>query len=330
MTGLEVRLTDTFPDEIEAWQSCTAFHSRGWNAVAAQCFNAQTVHLIVGAGNQTVAYLPVVAGRFARKSKAGPIQSSHAPQLIFADGTHDLHEELARLVAARVPDARILGTSETSSTSAFTLNLSGTFADYWRERVSAKAKYDVRKSEREELVTRLECESGLVAFYPLYLRRMRELGSPAIGQRVFRAMSAQLGDAMRFAVTTLDGNVVAASVVLLHRGRWMAHPWSVSHSDFRRLSVNYGHYRDLIRFGFEHGYETFSLGTSLANSPWCRIKQRFGAQAAPVIRLDGKPFIHASQRIPVRIAGSVIKRLPRRVFETASPWIAALGSRLLG
>lgn len=330
MTAYEVCITDTFPREIEDWDACTTFHTRAWFDVGTGCFNTRSAHLVVRANKAVVAYLPVVPRRFGHNVIAGPVQSGHAPQLIFADGIDSDKAAICRRVAARAPGTRVLGTHEASSVTAFSLALSGTFEDYWQTRVSSKAKYDVRKSERATLVTRITDESGLAAFYPLYVRRMHELGSPAMGLGVFQAMSARLGEAMRFAVTTLDSTVVAASVVLLHRSRWMAHPWSVSHADFRHLSVNYGHYRDLVRFGFENGYRQFSMGPSLADSPWCRIKIRFGAVPSPVVRLDGKPFSHASQRLPVRIAGYLIKRSPRPLYDAAAPWVAALASRLPG
>ena len=325
MNALDLTLEQKLPLEIERWRSCTAFHSQKWVEFCERNLNLTVEHAVIRNGPEVVAYVPVISAAAKHSHKrCGPALSGSVPQLIFSDEFNERVNAINASLADAALSALVLSDSETSSTSAFSLDMNGTFEDYWSNRVSAKAKYDVRKSERESLTTEYLDTDRLNAFYPLYLRRMQELGSPGFGLQLFRGMADVFGEELQFVITKKDDQIVAASTLFTHAGRWMAHPWSVSHSGFRSASVNYGHYRDIIRYGFDNGYTIFSMGPSLRNSPWCRIKQRFGAIEHSVIRTDGLPLIHASQRLPVRLLGPLIKRCPPALYRLYAPWLANL------
>ena len=330
MMALELTLESKLPSEIERWRSCTAFHSQKWVEFSERSLKLTVEHAVIRNGQQLVAYVPVIAAGAKKPHKrCGPALSGSVPQLIFSDETNTLLNEISTSLANAALTALVLGDSETSSTSAFRLDMTGTFEEYWSNRVSGKAKYDVRKSERESLTTEFLAANGLNEFYPLYLRRMQELGSPGFSLQFFRGMADVFDEELRFVITRKHDQVVAASALFTHAGHWMAHPWSVSHSGFRAASVNYGHYRDIIRYGFDNGYRVFSMGPSLRNSSWCRIKKRFGAIEKSVIRTDGLLLVHASQRLPVRLLGPLIKRCPPALYRLYAPWLANLALRYM-
>ena len=327
----EITIGAELPQEIEHWRSCSAFHTKRWADFTERTMRLTVKHAVIRIDQQVVGYVPVVVNRTTQKpKKCGPLLSGSAPQLILCDELTELQKErVYRSLHENAVNALVLGEGETSNISSFVLNMTGTFEDYWSHQVNAKAKYDVRKSEREPLNTIFLGTEGLDQFYPLYLKRMRELGSPGLSKQLFSRMADSFGTAFRFVITIKGDEVVAASTLLTHNGRWMGHPWSVSHSGFRGSSVNYAHYRDIIRYGFERGFAVFSMGPSLTNSRWCRIKRRFGALEYPVLRTDGQPVVHASQRLPVRLISQIIKRSPPMLYRIYTPYLAKVATKLL-
>jgi len=327
--AVEVTIGSELPPEVENWHSCSPFHTQKWANFTEHTMGLPVGHALITADQRIAGYVPIITRPTPSKlKKCGPLVAGTVPQLIFSDDSTEQLEKGIRLALCEAAiSALVLGNDETSSTSGFILNLTGSFEDYWSETVSAKAKYDVRKSERESLKTTFLGAQGLNSFYPLYLRRMRELGSPGLSKKIFSSMAETFNKELQFAVTKSGDEIVAASILFSHKGRWMGHPWSVSHSEFRGTSVNYGHYRDIIRYGFDHGFSVFSMGPSLANSPWCPIKRRFGALEYPIVCTDGLPVIHATQRLSVRLIGGLIKRSPPALYRLYAPWLAAVASK---
>ena len=159
---------------------------------------------------------------------------------------------------------------------------------------------------------------------------MQELGSPALPKKFFQLLPEYFAGDFHFAVSFKEDQPVAASTLLSHNNRWLGHPWSVSDSAFRNISVNYLHYRDLIKYAFDKEYTQFYLGPSLKNSNWSRIKLRFGAEESFAVRLDGKANTHAADSVWVQSAQFIISRLPGPVYKRTSPAIARIALRLLG
>ena len=268
MMELELTLEPKLPLEIERWRSCTAFHNQKWVEFSEHSLDLTVEHAVIRNGRQLVAYVPVIAaGAKNSHKRCGPALSGSVPQLIFSDEFNARLNEISACLASAALNALVLGDSDMSRSSAFRLDMTGTFEEYWSNRVRSKAKYDVRKSERESLTTEFLAADGLNEFYPLYLRRMQELGTSGFSLQLFRDMAAVFDEELRFVITRKRDQVVAASALFTHAGRWMAHPRSVSHSGFRSASVNYGHYRDIIRYGFDNGYGVFrwarACGTAL-------------------------------------------------------------------
>lgn len=278
-----------------------------------------------------VAYLPYrYGGLLGRKTRSGPAVASYSPGLIFDEKISRESVIIHQLLARRYGDATINSFSSiNSSTSIFNLKLSGSFEAYWREEVHSKAKYDVRKADKHNIKTQFLGVEASSIFYSLYLKRMQELGSPALPIEFFKALARNFEKEFYFAVSFKGDYPVAASTLLGFQNRWIGHPWSISDSAFREFSVNYAHYRDLIKHAFEKGYAQFYLGPSLKNSNWSRIKLRFGGEESFAVRLDGQANSHPSESAMVQTVQSVITRLPAPIFRITSPKISKLALKLL-
>ena len=220
MMELELTLEPKLLLEIERWRSCIAFHNQKWVEFSEHSLDLTVEHAVIRNGRQLVAYVPVIAaGAKNSHKRCGPALSGSVPQLIFSDGFNARLNEISACLASAALNALVLGDRETSRTSAFRLDMTGTFDEYWSNRVRSKAKYDVRKSERESLTTEFLAADGLNEFYPLYLRRMQELGTPGFSLQLFRDMAAVFDEELRFVITRKRDQVVAASALFTYAGR---------------------------------------------------------------------------------------------------------------
>lgn len=319
------------PQEVLNWSTATPFHTEQWARLINQVFGIPTQHLGVTDGDTLVAYLPYrYGGVFGKNIRSGPVIANYSPNIIFNEKLRRESAIVHQLLARLYGDATINSSSSaTSSTSIFNLNISGSFEDYWHSSVHAKAKYDVRKADKHHIETRFFGVEACGTFYSLYLKRMQELGSPALPLIFFESLAKFFEEDFSFAVSFKDGLPVAASTLMSVENRWIGHPWSVSDSAFRDLSVNYAHYRDLIKHAFEGGYTQFYLGPSLKNSNWSRIKLRFGGEESFAVRLDGRANHHPSESAMVQTAQTLLRKLPAPIFKRTSPLLTRLALRLL-
>ena len=327
-----LRLLDSYPTEVSDWPASTPFHSERWAKLVKQSLGIETMHAGLMDGNALVAYLPYQRGGIlGRKIRSGPAVANYSPSLIFDEKLPLESAIFEQLLAQRHPDVTTnVFSSDDSGISIFNLELSGSFEEYWQERVHGKAKYDVRKADKHEIKTLFLDAEACHIFYSLYLKRMQELGSPALPIGFFRLLSTYFKKEFSFAVSFKNDTPVAASTLLGYRNFWIGHPWSVSDSAFRHISVNYAHYRDLIKHAFDTRYARFYLGPSLRNSNWSRIKIRFGGQESFAVRIDGKTNTHASESAMVKTVQAIIARLPVPILRLASPTITKLALKLLG
>lgn len=320
-----------YPSTVEAWSSATPFHSQHWCELIEHSLGIRTEHSVLLSDDTVIAYLPYYhGGVFVKKLRSGPALANYCPALLFDDVRRLDTGNLHALISERHSNALLPSSAnEKSSTSIFNLHIDGDFDTYWETQVHSKAKYDVRKADKHDITTQFMDSSGYEFFYPLYLKRMRELGSPALPGDFFIQLANSFKDSFNFAVSFKGDRAVAASTLLGYQGRWIGHPWSVSDSDFRHISVNYAHYRDLIRHAFVNNYTNFYLGTSLKDSNWSRIKKRFGANELFAVRVDGRPNQHAANSPMVKTAQFVLKHLPAPIYRQVSPSISKIAIKLL-
>ncbi|MGR8949337.1 MAG: GNAT family N-acetyltransferase [Gammaproteobacteria bacterium] len=323
MSEYRIEISQNFPSEIQHWDSATPFHTENWYEVVRGTFGIQTQHALITNNGEIVAYLPF------SKSSTGPSVANYAPNLICA-GSNPSQTEINQLLLPKFPATLITSDDgDNSSTSIFNLAIGVDFSDYWQNVVHQKARYDVRKGERKNVVTHFNHPDGHAIFSELYGKRMRELGSAAFGSNFFRLIKRVFGDEAFYAISFSDETPVAASLLLSHRGSWLGHPWSVSDSGYRRYSVNYTHYRDLVRFAYENNFRNFYMGPSLKQSNWARIKKRFGAREWFAVRIDGLRQRHPSESSIVSLSQAILRRTPYSLYRRVSPLLARWAIRHL-
>lgn len=122
----------------------------------------------------------------------------------------------------------------------------------------------------------------LDAFYNVFCRNMRDLGTPPFSKELFRQMLIQFPDAAEICTVSLNGKPVASGF-LLHGPEVTAIPSASSLREFNVTSCNSLMYWHVLKRSVERGQRAFDFGRSSHDSGTWRFKQKWGAQPVPAI-----------------------------------------------
>ena len=136
-----------------------------------------------------------------------------------------------------------------------------------------------RRAIRVAIKKGLSCRIGggelLTAFYEIYTRNMRTLGSPAFPRRLFELLLEHYGDRGRIFAVDHEGRLTSASFTLFHRDQIMPY-YAASTHDGTRLHTNEFMYWSIMCHGVEHGFKVIDFGRSKKGSGTFRFKQLWG------------------------------------------------------
>jgi serine/alanine adding enzyme len=161
------------------------------------------------------------------------------------------------------------------------LDLPTTHDALWRS-FTPKVRNQVRKGEKEGVAIEWGGSELLSAFYTVFSRNMRDLGTPVFGRRLFAAILAQLSDAAEICIARYRRRAVAAAI-LIHGDRLSEVPSASSLRSANHLNCNMLMYWHLLRRSIERGQQLFDFGRSSAGSNTYRFKAQWGATPHPAV-----------------------------------------------
>ncbi|HWB13982.1 MAG TPA: FemAB family XrtA/PEP-CTERM system-associated protein [Pirellulales bacterium] len=199
-------------------------------------------------------------------------------------------------------------------------------ADALWTQLKAKVRNQVRKGRENRLTVEWGGENLLAAFYDVFSRNMRDLGTPVYGKGFFRAMVKYLSGQAEFCVVQQGARPVAAAL-LVHGQGVTEVPSASSLRQFSSTNANMLMYWHLLERAIQRGQHTFDFGRSTIDSNTFRFKKQWGAEPHPAVWQyyvrrgtvgDMRPessryrhFIRVWQRLPVgltRLVGPAIVR----------------------
>ena len=156
------------------------------------------------------------------------------------------------------------------------LGLADNIDDQWRT-FNAKVRNQVRKAEKNGLHCVIGQLELLDAFYQVFARNMRDLGTPVYSKKFFRNVLATFSDSTKIIAVYHEGNVIAAGIALWFK-KTLEIPWASSIRDYKAYCPNNMLYWQAIQFAIEHGFKTFDFGRSTPNEGTYHFKKQWGAQ----------------------------------------------------
>jgi FemAB-related protein (PEP-CTERM system-associated) len=154
-------------------------------------------------------------------------------------------------------------------------------ADALWNALKSKVRSQVRKPEKEGLTPHGEGDATLEEFHAVYVRNMRDLGSPPHSKRFFEVLRAHFGEAVRL-FSVRQGETPLAASLTLTDVKAVRVPWAAGDWRFRKLGANMLLYWGMLKDGCARGAPCFDFGRSTRDSGTHRFKQQWGAEDVPL------------------------------------------------
>ncbi len=216
------------------------------------------------------------------------------------------------------------GLHEKTHKVSMRLRLPASPDDLWKS-FPSKLRSQVKVPRKAGLICRMGRLEELDAFYAVFSRNMRDLGTPVYPKSFFRMILESFPSNSCIATVYKEEQPVASGFLAGFKDR-LEIPWASSVRDHNRLSPNMLLYWSCLEYGCEKGYDVFDFGRSTRGESTYRFKEQWGAAPSPMIWSywvrEGCEVPELSPRNPkYRLAIEIWKRLPLPVTRMVGPRI---------
>jgi serine/alanine adding enzyme len=314
----------------------TAYHDPAWPALIGRAFGHQSQYLAAfGPDGRVTGVLPLVHfasrvfGRFAVSlpfvNYGGVLADDPvAAQALVDSAVEDVRRNGGTHLELRHTSQRFPALYPRRHKVAMRLALRTSADEQWSA-LDRKLRNQIRKAEKSGAAVDTGGVELLDAFYAVFARNMRDLGTPVYGVRFFAEVLETFADRTRVFVVSVDKQPVAASLVLWHRGM-IEVPWASAIRDFNPLCVNVLLYWEMLRFAIDRGFRVFDFGRSTPGEGTFQFKRQWGAEPLPLVweywTTPGRPVPDMSPHNPkYELAIRTWQRLPLRIATAVGPFI---------
>lgn len=328
-------------DHPAAWNAYVSVHPRGvfyhrfeWLPLVARVFRHRVLPLAMVSGDRIVGVFPLV---HIQSTLFGNVLVS-MPFVNYGGLLGDSPEIEETLWKAAITIAREHGANSVEARHlnphgfieqgkqhkvGMTLALAPTIEAQWKA-FNAKLRNQIRKSELSGLSLRVGGAMELGAFYDVFARNMRDLGTPVYHRALFTKLFETFPEACRVFVVRDQETVVAAAIAIAHR-ETLEVPWAASRRDALPRCPNHRLYWELIQHAIKAGLTQFDFGRSTPGSGPYKFKQQWGTAEVPQFWeywTDTGTLPDVTPNNPrYALAVRLWKKLPLRMANTIGPSI---------
>jgi FemAB-related protein (PEP-CTERM system-associated) len=323
-----VRVT-AFGGPRDAWDAAvlrfggTFCHLSGWWRVLEDVLGHETFTLVAtDDSDEILGLLPM--GRVRSRlfgdyllsmpflSYGGPLGSEEARRALAGSAVEharSLGVDLLELRALRpVPGA--LATSSRKMTVVKALPAS--VDELWKSGLKAKLRSQVRRPMKEGMTSRFGLEL-LDAFYGVFARTMRDLGTPVLPRRFFEVVAREFSREALIGVVEHRGRTVAAGFGFAFGGE-VEITWAGARRDCAAMAPNMLLYWAFMEESIGRGATRFNFGRCSPGSGTHRFKLQWGGEELPLPWAQWSPRGLTATPSPesamYRLATALWRRLP--------------------
>jgi len=147
--------------------------------------------------------------------------------------------------------------------------------------LKAKVRNQIRKAQGAGLAAADGGAELMGPFYRIYVRNMRDLGSPPHSLRFFRLIGETFADRARLFVVRLGGRAIAASFTLSDRHAVHV-PWAGSDYRYRGTNANMLLYWAMLTHACRSASRRFDFGRGTRDGGTYRFKKQWGGREVPL------------------------------------------------
>lgn len=204
------------------------------------------------------------------------------------------------------------------------LDLPACSDELWKK-FAAKLRSQIRKPQKEGMEIRFGADQ-LEAFYDVFSRNMRDLGTPVLPRRLFSRIIEVFPDLSLVGSVYHQGAPVAAAFGFLWRGEFEM-TWASSRREANRLAPNMLLYWAFMEEVIRRGARVFNFGRCTPGVGTHRFKQQWGGRDVPLpwsewTGGESPQSTPAAERPAFRLASALWRRLPLAVANRLGPPIA--------
>ena len=216
---------------VAAHPHATGYHEWAWRGVFERSFGHGSEYLVARRGGQIDAVLPLVEVRswiFGHFLTSLPFVNyggvlARSPES--ARALVDAATALSRTRGCRHVELRHVGRQfESLPVRGHKVTMHLALATGMWERLDRKVRNQIRKAEKSDLTVEEGGAELLDAFYQVFARNMRDLGTPVYARNFFAEILAAFPDRARLVVVRRKGDPIAAGLSY-HSGTTVEVPW---------------------------------------------------------------------------------------------------------
>lgn len=159
---------------------------------------------------------------------------------------------------------------------------------------NAKLRNQIRKPEKSGLTATVGGRELLADFYTVFVRNMRDLGTPVYSQKLFAQVLAAFPQDSRIITVSQEGKPMAAGLITWFRDT-VEIPWASSIRDYNSFCPNNLLYWTALKYALEIGCRRFDFGRSTPGEGTYRFKEQWGAKP---LQLNWQYLLRTGESLP--------------------------------
>jgi serine/alanine adding enzyme len=205
------------------------------------------------------------------------------------------------------------------------LELQGDSEKLWKS-FGPKLRSQIRKPEKEGLISKLGGVELLDEFYKVFSFNMRDLGSPVHSKFLVRAVVEEFGESSKLQVVYKSKMPIGAGLILSFRDTIFI-PWASTVRQFNPLNPNMMLYWNFLRYAADNNFLKFDFGRSSPEEGTYKFKEQWGAKPSPLYwqyastKATRQASVHPLAKQKYSSLVSVWKKLPLPLANMMGPYI---------
>lgn len=204
------------------------------------------------------------------------------------------------------------------------LRLRPSVDEMWSKGIPASRRRQVRRARGDGMEVRFGPDQ-LGAFYSVFARNMRQLGTPVLPRAVFERIARTLPEQALFAAVYWRGQPLAGACGFIWRGEFEI-TWVSSLREHDRKYPNMLLYWALMERMVQSGASVFNFGRCTPDGPTHRFKRQWGGTDVSLPWPQWSPAGLSSTPTPdsptFKLATSVWRRLPLAITNRLGPCLS--------
>ncbi len=318
-----------------AHPAATLFHRGAWLGLVREVYGGEAYYLAAHQDGQVRGILPLMLRRVTGWGRVlisvpyadvgGVCGAAGEVRKALIHQASELGRELgARFVELRQREPLELDLPCNRSRVTVVKALPGEVEELWNG-VRGKNRNQIRKAQKCGLTTSDGHEDKLGAFYGVYARNTRDLGSPMHSAHFFEALLRAFPQHTHVVLVHSEGHAIGGAVAVAD-DHTFAVPWAASLRSHFSLCPNHALYWRLLEMAVEHRCTSFDFGRSAPGSGTYQFKRQWGAEDVPLhyeyLRLASCPDLGEKRDSAAYRAFSALwQHTPMPIARKVGPWV---------